>query len=293
VPFRVSIPIFPGVRYTASTRRRRPGEPSGCAPILVIFALATIVSAAIQYWYISVPMLVVIVSIGLILLSRDHKPRPAPPAPAWRPMSEAPKDGTVIHAQHRAIGLIPVRWAPDWNKWAWVLHDGRNYRSEDDPDDLLGWREIEANPPVRRPANQAPKHLAPARPPTTRQAPKQLPAPPAHVRQQIDAVRAIPVSQPPAPIQRPISAAQVRRPTSQAAVRRSTSTAAVWRPMSEAPKDGRVIVARHRVIGPLLVRWVAAWDTWAWVGVGVLPAVDFLAASFLEWQEIDAARTPS
>jgi hypothetical protein len=34
VPFRVSTPLFPGVRYTGSTRRQRPGESSGCAALL-------------------------------------------------------------------------------------------------------------------------------------------------------------------------------------------------------------------------------------------------------------------
>lgn len=62
------------MRYTASTRRRRPGEPNGCAALLLIVMVLAVIGLAVQYWYITVPVLGAFAV--LVLLARLAKRDP-------------------------------------------------------------------------------------------------------------------------------------------------------------------------------------------------------------------------
>ena len=67
---RISIPIAPGVRYTASSRRRRKGEPSVLAAFVVFMAIAIPISFAIKYWQwtltIAIPIVVLLITRAAI-----------------------------------------------------------------------------------------------------------------------------------------------------------------------------------------------------------------------------------
>ncbi len=53
---RLSALIFPGVRYTASTRRRRKGQLSGGAVLLALLAIYIPIALAVTYWRVSLPV---------------------------------------------------------------------------------------------------------------------------------------------------------------------------------------------------------------------------------------------
>jgi hypothetical protein len=68
---RISIPVFPGVRYTASSRRRRKGELNPFAVFVVFMAIAIPISFAIKYWQWTLTIGIPIVVFLLITRSRN------------------------------------------------------------------------------------------------------------------------------------------------------------------------------------------------------------------------------
>lgn len=163
MPLRVSIPIFPGVRYTASTRsrRRRKGEPNGCAVMIGLLLAGDALFLAIKYWYVTVPVLAAVAAVVLLARwanRRQQRSGPARhPSPAWHPMCHAPRTGTWITARHREFGPIPVMWSTAWKTWTWVGPGGLpEYLPRHREDELLGWQEIKPNrsPPNSRKAEK-------------------------------------------------------------------------------------------------------------------------------------------
>ncbi|MBV8996334.1 MAG: hypothetical protein JO287_22110 [Pseudonocardiales bacterium] len=63
---RISVPIAPGVRYTASSRRRRKGEPRVGAAFVISMAIAIPTAFAIQYWQWTLAIGTPIVALLLI-----------------------------------------------------------------------------------------------------------------------------------------------------------------------------------------------------------------------------------
>lgn len=69
---RISVPILPGVRYTASSRRHK-GEPNVGAAFVIFMAIAIPIAFAIKYWQWTLAIGIPIVALLLITRIAKHR----------------------------------------------------------------------------------------------------------------------------------------------------------------------------------------------------------------------------